>query len=304
MNPGNKNVLVVLGPTASGKTRLGARLAWALGGEVVSADSRQVYRGLNLGAGKDLGEYEVEGVRVPFHLIDIVDLDVEFSVFDYQKRFFEVFEDVTARGRLPVVVGGTGLYIEAVLKGYRMVEAPPNPSLREALATLPNETLVARLTALKPHQHNTTDLVERDRLVRALEIAEYEKDHEPAPLPALRPLVLGTRWPRAELRERIAVRLHERLDAGMISEVAGLRAQGVSSQRLELLGLEYRFITQFIEGTIGDHGELFEKLYVAICQFAKRQETWFRRMERRGTDIRWVERADFQHAQSVIDSEP
>ncbi len=295
-----KNVLVVLGPTASGKTRLGVRLARTFGGEVLSADSRQVYRGLELGAGKDLEEYAIDGMRVPYHLIDIVDLDVEFSVFDYQRRFFDVFETVSGRGRLPVVVGGTGLYLEAVLKGYHMADVPENATLRATMAKLPQEALVARLTALKPRLHNTTDLVERDRLVRALEIAQYSRDHEPEPAPELRPLILGTKWDRLELRQRIRDRLKQRLEAGMIEEVEGLRAQGVSWQRLELLGLEYRFIAQFLQGRIRNRNDLFQKLNSAICQFAKRQETWFRCMERDGMAIHWVERANFDMAKRVV----
>lgn len=297
------NVLVVLGPTASGKTRLSVRLARAWNGEVVSADSRQVYRGLNLGAGKDLDEFALDGTQVPYHLIDIVDLDMEFSVFDYQRRFFDVFEDISDRTRLPVLVGGTGLYLEAVLKGYRMVEVPEDPELRTELTDLSHEALVARLEALKPNLHNTTDLVDRARLVRAIEIATYAKTCEPEPTPGLRPLILGTRWPRPELRERIRRRLAARIEAGMIEEVEGLRVQGISWGRLELLGLEYRFIAQYLQGAIATKADLFEKLSIAIGQFAKRQETWFRRMERQGTVIHWVNRADFAAAQCIVEQQ-
>ena len=295
-----ENLLVVLGATASGKTRLGARLAHALGGEVVSADSRQVYRGLKLGAGKDLDEYVVDGVPVPYHLIDIVDLDAEFSVFAYQRCFYKVFESIRCRGCLSVVVGGTGLYLEAVLAPYRMVEAPPNPELRAELDQLPQEALVARLRTLKPRLHNTTDLTDRDRLVRAVEIATYSQTHEPKPAPDMRPLVLGTHWERSALRRRIHGRLQQRLDAGMIDEVAGLHARGVSWERLERLGLEYRFIAQYLEGKMRDKTGLFEMLFTAICQFAKRQETWFRRMERNGTVIHWVDEADFDAAWRIV----
>jgi tRNA dimethylallyltransferase len=294
------NLLVILGPTASGKTTLGVRLAHALGGEILSVDSRQVYRGLDLGSGKDLAEYNVEGDPVPYHLIDIVDLDAEFSVFAYQRAFFEAFEDVQNRGRLPVAVGGTGLYLSAVLDGYRMVEVPENPVLREELAGLDMPALETRLRVLKPNLHNTSDLTDHARLVRAIEIAEHSRDHPPAPLPEVRALVLGTRWPRVELRDRIAARLRERLDAGMIDEVAGLHAQGYSWERLDLLGLEYRFIARYLRGEIENRKTLFAELNTAIAQFAKRQETWFRRMERLGTQIHWVDRADYAAALRIL----
>jgi len=303
MRSGRYNVLVVLGPTASGKTRLGVELARAFNGEIVSADSRQAYRGLDLGSGKDLAEYTAGGAPVPYHLIDIVELDVEFSVFDFQHRCFDAIEAIAARNRLPVLVGGTGLYLEAVLSRYRMVEAPPNAALRAELAGASHAALIARLLHVKPDQHNTTDLVERHRILRAIEIAEYARDHEPEPAPDLRPLILGTRWPREELRQRIYRRLVERLDQGMIDEVAALHASGVPWPRLKLLGLEYRHIARFLEGEIADKGALVDGLAIAIGQFAKKQETWFRRMERRGTTIHWIDRADVDAARRIVAAE-
>ena len=294
------NALVVLGPTASGKTHLGVRLAQGLGGEIISADSRQVYRGLDIGSGKDLSEYEIDGQRIPYHLIDIVDLDHEFSVFDYQKRFFQVFRELEARGILPVIVGGTGLYLEAVLKGYRMVEVPEDPVLRAELAALSDEELVVRLKSLKPRLHNTTDLVTRERLIRAIEIAHHSSIRDPEPLPEVKAVILGARWPREELRRRIRERLIERLEQGMVEEVRRLEAQGVSWERLEQLGLEYRYIAQFLQGKICNKNDLVQKLHSAICKFAKRQETWFRRMERNGTVIHWIPRAGFAAALQVI----
>jgi len=293
-------LLVVLGPTASGKTRLGVRLAAELGGEIISADSRQVYRGLDLGAGKDLDEYQVDGVRIPYHLIDIAGLDEEFSVFDYQQRFYEVFEDTVGRGVLPVVVGGTGLYLEAVLNRYRMVAVPENPELRAELAGAPQEALVARLSAAKDRLHNTTDLTERERLVRAIEIAEYSRSHQPPPAPPMNPFIVGTQWERPELRRRIRERLEQRIEAGMIEEVQGLHDDGVPWERLERLGLEYRFIAEFLQGKIADRDDLIQKLHTAICQFAKRQETWFRRMERNGTTIHWIPNGAFETARRVV----
>ncbi|MBI5094343.1 MAG: tRNA (adenosine(37)-N6)-dimethylallyltransferase MiaA [Candidatus Hydrogenedentes bacterium] len=284
------NLLVVLGPTASGKTRVGVSLARALGGEIVSADSRQVYRGLNIGAGKDLGEYSAGGAPVPYHLIDIADLDEEFSVFHYQKRFFEVFEDLSQRHVLPILVGGTGLYIDAVLKGYRMVEAPEDPEFRARCGGLTTTELVERLRVLKPELHNTTDMTDRTRIVRAIEIAEYSQTHEPEPAPDIRPVVLGLRWPREELHRRIRLRLKERLDNGLVEEVASLHAQGVAWEKLDFLGLEYRFIASHLRGEM-NRNDMAQRLATAICQFAKRQETWFRRMERLGTPIHWIDRA-------------
>ena len=295
-----KNCLVVLGPTASGKTRLGVRLADLLGGEVLSADSRQVYRGLDIGSGKDLEEYVFEGRAVPYHLIDIADLDQEFSVFDFQRAFFEAFEAVTERSALPLVVGGTGMYLDAVLKRYRLVETPENPALRGELAGLSMEELAGRLVRLKPRLHNTTDLGDRDRLVRAIEIAEYEQAHEPAPWPEIRPVLLGTQWDRSVLRERITLRLRERLEGGMIEEVEGLYKQGYSWERLERLGLEYRFVSQYLRGEIRNKNDLRQKLNAAIHQFAKRQDTWFRRMERQGMVIHWVPQADFGAAVRIL----
>ncbi|OHB33370.1 MAG: tRNA (adenosine(37)-N6)-dimethylallyltransferase MiaA [Desulfuromonadaceae bacterium GWC2_58_13] len=282
------NLLVILGPTASGKTRLGVGAALALNGEIISADSRQVYRGMDIGTGKDLAEYE----DIPHHLIDIVDPGYEFNVFEFQRRFFEVFTDIGGRNRLPVLVGGTGLYLDAVLKGYRMVEVPENPELRRQLVGLDLEQLAERLAALRPRQHNTTDALERERLLRAIEIAEGETaaSARMPPLPELRPLVFGVQWDRAVLRQRITARLKERLEQGMIEEVEHLRHAGVPYRTLEFYGLEYRFLAQFLQGEI-NRNDLFQKLNSAIHQFAKRQETWFRRMERQGTAIHWLDGA-------------
>ncbi len=294
------NTIVVFGPTASGKTQLGVRIAHAFGGEVISADSRQVYRRLDIGSGKDLGEYAVDGVTVPYHLIDIADLAQEFSVFDYQQRFYAAFAQMQSRCVLPVVVGGTGLYLEAVLARYSMVAVPENPVLRDELAALTDEALVARLAAVKQRLHNVTDLETRERTIRAIEIAEYSRDHEPEPAPDIRPIVLGIQWNRATLRQRIHARLIERFSTGMLDEVEALHAEGIPWERLERLGLEYRFIAQFLQGKISKRNDLIQKLESAICQFAKRQDTWFRRMERKGCAIHWIPGADVQAAFDVL----
>jgi len=282
------NLLVVLGPTASGKTRLAVQAARHLDGEIVSADSRQVFRGMDIGSGKDLAEYG----EVPYHLIDILEPGSEFNVFAFQKAFFAAFEAIRARGRLPVLAGGTGLYLDAVLRGYRLVEVPENQPLRAELAPLPTEELAARLQRLRPRQHNTTDLLDRERLVRAIEIAEGETAAAAGlpPLPELHPVIFGLRWERPALRRRIADRLRERLEQGLVEEVATLHAAGVPWERLEFYGLEYRFVARHLQGELS-RNDMRQKLESAIGDFAKRQETWFRRMERQGTHIHWLQGA-------------
>ncbi len=277
------NLLVILGPTASGKTRLGVELARRFSGEIISADSRQVYRGMDIGSGKDLAEYG----EVPYHLIDIVDPGYEFNVFEFQRLFLQVFTEVTELGRLPVLVGGTGLYLESILKGYRLVEVPENQTLRAELKVLAMADLSKRLRAATPRLHNTTDLLDRSRLVRAIEIAEHGTDREPEPLPEITPLIFGIRWERSLLRSRITTRLRERLAAGMIEEVAALHAAGVPWDALEFYGLEYRFVARHLKGEL-NRNDLFQKLNSAIHEFAKRQDNWFRRMERHGTVIHWL----------------
>lgn len=280
------DLLVILGPTASGKTRLGVELARALSGEIVSADSRQVYRGMDIGTGKDLAEYG----EVPHHLIDIVEPGYEFNVFQFQRRFLDAFADITLRGRLPILVGGTGMYLEAVLKGYRLAEVPENPVLRAELAAQSLEALAERLKSLTTRLHNTTDLLDRDRLIRAIEIAHFEQEHEPEPLPQIRPLLFGVRWERPLLRERITLRLKERLNHGMVEEVERLRAAGIPWETLEFYGLEYRFVARHLKGEL-TRNDMLQKLNSAIHDFAKRQETWFRRMERGGAAIHWLDGA-------------
>jgi tRNA dimethylallyltransferase len=275
-----------LGPTASGKTKVGVQIASALDGEIISADSRQVYRGMDIGTGKDLEEYG----SVPYHLIDIVNPGYEFNVFEFQRRFLEAFTGIQSRGRIPLLVGGTGMYLDAVLRGYRLLEVPENPKLRKELAALSLENLAARLQGANPKLHNTTDLHDRERLTRAIEIAEFsgERDQDLPLLPELEPIVFGLRFDRRTLRQRITQRLRERLNRGMIEEVQGLLKKGVSFETLEFYGLEYRFVAQYLKGELS-RNDMFQKLNSAIHQFAKRQETWFRRLERQGILIHWVD---------------
>lgn len=278
------NLLVILGPTASGKTKVGVKVAQALNGEIISADSRQVYRGMDIGTGKDFKEYGL----VPYHLIDIVDPGYEFSVFEFQRLFFKTFKEIQERGHLPILVGGTGLYIDSVLSPYQMVEVPINPALRQELSSLTNEELAERLKRINPKLHNTTDLLDRERLIRAIEICELSQNKENLSFPEIKPLIFGIRWPREILKQRINLRLEERLKQGMIEEVERLQRKRVSLETLEAYGLEYRFIAKYLKSEL-TFNDMHQKLQHAIHQFAKRQMTWFRRMERLGLPIQWVD---------------
>ena len=295
------NLIVILGPTATGKTRVAARLAKERGSEILSADSRQVYRGMDLGTGKDLSEFLVDGVKVPYHLIDIVDAGHEFNLFEYQRLFYRCFSELSGRGIVPIMVGGTGLYIEAVVSGYTMLEVPEDLSLREELRDMDMDAMRERLLKSNPALHNTTDTQDRDRLVRAIEIAEYTKGHEGADEhPIMRPFVIGIRCERTILRERITERLRQRVDAGMIEEVRGLHDRGVSWERLDSFGLEYRYVGRYLQGKM-DRDDMVSQLGTRIHQFAKRQMTWFRRMERRGVVIHWIEAADYDSLKALVE---
>ncbi len=291
-----KNAVVILGATATGKTACAVAIARRFSGEIISADSRQVYRGLDLGSGKDLGEYG----EIPYHLVDVVSLPDEYSVYQFQKDFYEVFAGIASRNVLPVIAGGTGMYLDAVIRGYRFRDVPENPALRSELAPYSLEALRDRLLKRKKEIHNRTDLEIRERLVRAIEIAESPGEEEPAPI-HLAPVILGIRFPREELRRRIRIRLEARIDEGMIDEVAGIHAAGISWERLERLGLEYRFTAEYLQGKIPSREDYVSQLYTAICQFAKRQETWFRGMERKGVDITWIENGDLAAAVSYAE---
>jgi tRNA dimethylallyltransferase len=279
------NLLTILGPTASGKTRLAVALAREQVGEIISADSRQVFRRMDIGTGKDLHEYG----EVPHHLIDILEPGDEFSVFAFQRLFLEAFGEISGRGRLPLLCGGTGMYLDAALRGYRMREVPEDGVWRAGLEGVSDTELAALLREYRPGLHNSTDLLDRQRTIRALEIARFQADWagDDEPFPALRPLVIGIRWERAELRRRITERLRQRLESGMIEEVQRLHDEGVGWDRLDYYGLEYRFVGMLLRGEL-NRNDLFQKLNSAIHDFAKRQETWFRRMERNGVEINWV----------------
>ena len=280
------NMLVVLGSTASGKTKLAVELAKRLNGEIISADSRQVYRGLDIGSGKDLDEYQ----EINHHLIDIVDPGYEYSIFDFQKDVISAYQDITDKNKLAIMAGGSALYVDSILKGYRLIEVPENIALRASLSTLSHDTLVSKLLALKPNLHNTTDIIERERLVRAIEIAQGELDakDEINDFPALKPLIFAIKWPREVIRQRITDRLKVRMEQGLIEEVARLHSQGVSWETLYFYGLEYRFIAQHLQGQLTKN-DCFQKLNSAIHQFSKKQDTWLRRLERNGSKIHWLD---------------
>ena len=294
------NCIIILGPTAVGKTSLGVRFAFENGGEVISADSRQVYRGLDIGSGKDLKDYDVEtpnGVfHVPYHLIDVATLAQEYNVFSYQKDFYRVFSDLQSRGVLPVIVGGTGMYLDAIVRGYDFIEVAENKELRAKAEKMTLEELDSWLMALKPDLHNKSDLLLRERVVRAIEIAEFMKSDECEQMrktypvrPDVRPLIVGTTLERSTLRSNIEKRLRERMKEGMIDEVRALHEKdGFSYERLERLGLEYRFVSEYLEGKFESEEAMVKKLNTAIGQFAKRQETWFRGMQKKGADIHWL----------------
>ncbi len=283
------NLLSVIGPTASGKTALAVRLAAVYNGEVISADSRQVYRDMDLGTGKDLKEYWCDGQQVPYHLIDIVEAGEKYNVFEYQKDFIRVFEDCRRRNVFPVLCGGSGLYVESVLKAYKLLAVPVNESLRRELEGKSLPELAQRLAAYGK-MHNTTDVDTVKRAVRAIEIEEYYKNHpyEEKAFPQVHSLVIGVDVSREVRRERITRRLHERLENGMVEEVKKLLDRGIPAEDLIYYGLEYKFITLYLLGEMG-YDEMVKKLNIAIHQFAKRQMTWFRKMEREGIKIEWID---------------
>ena len=283
------DLITILGPTASGKTPLATALADRLGTEIISGDSRQVYRRMDLGTGKDLADYTIEGRSVPYHLIDIVEPGYKYNVFEYQRDFLKAYESIVDKGKLPILCGGTGMYLESVLKGYRLFPVPVNPELRASLEGKSLQELTLILEGYKK-LHNSTDVDTAKRAIRAIEIEEYYKQQPPEyrEFPALKSLIVGVDIDRELRREKITRRLKQRLDEGMVEEVRGLLAEGISAESLIYYGLEYKFLTQYAIGEL-TYEEMFHQLETAIHQFAKRQMTWFRGMERRGFVIHWLD---------------
>ena len=283
------DLITILGPTASGKTSLAAALAYRLDTEIISGDSRQVYRRMDLGTGKDLDDYWVQGKHIPYHLIDIVEPGYKYSLFEYQRDFLKAYQEIVVKHKLPILCGGTGLYIESVLKGYKLFDVPANPELRASLADKSLDELTKILSTYKK-LHNKTDVDTAQRAIRAIEIEEFylKQPAERRDFPLLNSLIIGVNIERSLRREKISRRLKERLENGMVDEIRNLLASRVKAEDLMYYGLEYKFLTQYVIGEL-TYEEMLSQLEIAIHQFAKRQMTWFRGMERRGFTIHWID---------------
>ncbi len=292
------NLITILGPTATGKTKLAAQLAYKFGGEIISADSRQVYKGMDIGTGKDLSDYEIGENKIPFHLIDIVEPQIEFNLFLFITHFKEAFKKIISNKRKPFLTGGTGLYISSVIQDYEIKKADFNENNIAKLSSLSIEELRSVFFKLKTKHHNKTDLEDKDRIIKAILVAESEEEAFLSDI-KINSLVIGVKFERSEIRERITERLDKRLKEGMIEEVKKLIEAGVTYERLLQLGLEYKFIALHLKGELS-YDEMFQKLNSAINAFAKRQMTWFRKMEKEGVKINWIDKGDFNEAAELI----
>lgn len=282
-------LITILGATATGKTALAAEVAYRTCGEILSADSRQVFRGMDIGTGKDLAGYQIHGTLIPYHLIDICDPSEEYNAYRFVNDFKTAFTDIVSRGCQPILCGGTGLYIDAVVREYELPDAPVDPEYRRSLEPFSDEELTQRLASyIKLHNH--TDTETRERLIRALEIQEYRQQHPESytRMPEMHHQIFGIHLPREVVIDRIGLRLRQRLNEGMVQEVQQLLDNGISTERLMRFGLEYKHVTRFLTHEC-TYQEMYEKLYTDIRRFAKRQMTWFRRMERNGIDIHWID---------------
>jgi len=294
----NYNLITILGPTATGKTKLAAQLAYRFNGEIISADSRQVYKGMNIGTGKDLSDYNVDDTKIPYHLIDIADPDTEFNLFEFTLHFKNAFEKIISKNKIPFLTGGTGLYISSVVQNYQLKQAEYKDDEVKRLSQLSSEELKTILLNLKTKLHNKTDLVDKERLIKAILIAESEGESLLKDI-KINSLVIGVRFERSEIKKRITERLKKRLNEGMLEEVQKLIDSGVTYERLLKFGLEYKFIAFYLKEELS-YNEMFVKLNSAISAFAKRQMTWFRKMEREGVKINWIDKADFGQAADLI----
>jgi len=293
------NLITILGPTATGKTKLAAKLAHHFNGEIISADSRQVYKEMDIGTGKDLSDYDVEGVQITVHLVDVVEPKDEFNLYGFIELFNEAYDKIIKKKKLPFLVGGSGLYLNAILQKYQLKRADFNSPQTEILSSLSFNELKKILIRLNPKLHNTTDLVNKERLIKAIMIES--SDEKLAIDPLINSLVIGIKLDRSIVKDRITDRLKKRLDEGMIDEVKNLIASGISLERLDSFGLEYKFIGMYLKGDL-NYDEMFKKLNTAIHNFAKRQMTWFRKMEREGININWLDGPDFNTARNLIET--
>lgn len=284
-----EQIITILGPTATGKTKVAVALAKELDAEIVSADSRQVYRGMDIGTGKDIAEYQIDGVQIPYHLIDIAKPGIEYNVFQYQQTAIPIIENIQQQGKTVILCGGSGMYIDALLKGYKLFPVPENPTLRVKWESHSETELESLLSSFRP-LHNKTDIETRERLYKALEIEYYYQDHPElsAISQAVPSIIFGLCGDRNLIRSKITARLKQRLEEGMVDEIQQLINQGVNQYQLIRYGLEYKFITWYLTGKI-DYQTMFNRLNVAIHQFSKRQMTWFRKMERNGFEIHWID---------------
>ncbi|NLD91315.1 MAG: tRNA (adenosine(37)-N6)-dimethylallyltransferase MiaA [Fibrobacter sp.] len=300
----NKKLVVVCGPTASGKTSLAVAIAKRIGGEIISADSRQVYRGMDIGTGKDLNEYHGDSFAIPYHLIDICDPETIYTLHNYIDDFYAVYDSLKKRNVYGILTGGTGLYIEAVLKGYDLPSIPEDADFRNRFREQEKDLLAHELEKCAPDLYKKTDLNSKKRIIRALEIAHYRSHITTVPKtrPKIDSVIMCTMWERKQLWERIDKRLANRLNAGMIDEVQRILDSGITRERFSMFGMEYKFIAQFIDKEVS-YNEMVDKLKIAIHQLSKRQETWFRGMERRGCSVHWVENARYDVAMKILRNE-
>ena len=294
------NLLTVLGPTACGKTKLASQLADYYNGEIISADSRQVYKRMNIGTGKDLQEFFLNGKQIPYHLIDVVEPDEEFNLYLFKEHFSKAFQSITAKQKTPFLTGGTGLYLSSVLQKYKLVKTDFNADRKDELENFSEEKLLGLLRFLNPNLHNTTDLLDKERLIKAILVAEADPQEEDNLVP-VSSFTIGIQPERKIVKERISERLKLRLQNGMIEEVEQLVAEGITYEKLNFFGLEYRYIGLYLQNEL-NYNDMFQKLQSAIHQFAKRQMTWFRKMEREGVAINWLSEADFSEAKNLIES--